>query len=394
MDLAACAAVYRDKLLDDVLPFWLRHSLDRRCGGYFTCLDRRGEVFDTDKFMWLQGRQVWTLAKMYRHIEARAEWLDAARLGAEFIRDHGFDNAGRAYFALGRAGQPYARPCIFSDCFCAMGLAEYAAADGADWARELAFRTYSSVQRWLETKDNPYPKSVAGARPMESMVYDMINVNMSLELASTIDDPAFRRAGLASMDRIGRLFIDRREGRVFEHVAPDGSHPDTFKGRLVMPGHALECLWFLIQAGREWERDDAADAAVAAMPDMLQFGWDAEHGGFHYFMDARGKPPEQLEWDQKLWWVHGEALVALLEAYRATGREEFAAWFQKVHDYTWSHFDDAECGEWYGYLHRRGDPVMTLKGGKWKGCFHVPRTLWRCWQILEDLKGRSDETQS
>lgn len=394
MDIAGYAEFYRDKLLNDVLPFWVRCSPDRECGGYFTCLDRRGEVFDTDKFMWLQGRQVWTLAKMFRHVRPDEQWRELAELGATFIRDHGFDENGRVYFALDRSGRGFASPCIFSDCFCAMGLAEYAAAAGADWARELALKTYRGVQRRLKTKQDPCRRSVPGARPMESMVYDMINVNMSLELASTIDEPIFRERGQASMERILHLFVDRGEGLVFEHVAPDGSHPDTFDGRLVTPGHALECLWFLIDAGRRWQRDDVAAQAVEAIPDMLEFGWDKKYGGFFYFMDARGKPPQQLEWDQKLWWVHAEALVALLMACRQTGRDDFARWFEKIHEYTWKNFHDAEFGEWFGYLSRGGEPTLQLKGGKWKGCFHVPRAIWMCWQILEELAGSSDGNEA
>ncbi len=57
--------LYRDALLQDVLPFWERHSIDREQGGYFTCLDRAGHVFDTDKFVWLQARQVWTFSMLY-----------------------------------------------------------------------------------------------------------------------------------------------------------------------------------------------------------------------------------------------------------------------------------------------------------------------------------------
>ena len=385
MDTARHADFYQTMLLEDVLRFWLDHSLDREHGGYLTCLDRAGRVYDTDKFLWLQGRQVWTLAKMYRCVRPEATWLEAARIGAEFLRDHGRDEAGRFYFSLDRAGRPLTRPCIFSDCFCAMGLAEYAAAAGADWARELAMQTYRNIQAWMGSKPDPQSRYIGGARPMESMVYDMINVNLSLELAATIDDPAFRRSGLTSAERILRLFVDRGEGLVFEHVRPDGSHPDTFAGRLVTPGHALECLWFLIEGGAAWERPDVVAAAVEAMPDVLQFGWDGEHGGLFYFMDARGKPPEQLEWDQKLWWVHGEAMVAVLLAYKHTRRAEFARWFERLHDYAWGHFHDGEHGEWFGYLNRAGDVLLDLKGGKWKGCFHVPRSIWLCWKILEEL---------
>ncbi|MDD2245247.1 MAG: AGE family epimerase/isomerase, partial [Dysgonamonadaceae bacterium] len=47
---------YKSELLEKVLPFWLHKSQDKEFGGYFTCLDREGKVYDTDKFMWLQGR--------------------------------------------------------------------------------------------------------------------------------------------------------------------------------------------------------------------------------------------------------------------------------------------------------------------------------------------------
>jgi N-acylglucosamine 2-epimerase len=86
MDFSALAAQYRDELLSNILPFWLQHSLDREHGGFFTCLDRHGNVYDTDKFVWLQGRQVWTFAMLYNRVEQREprrdEWLETALHGA------------------------------------------------------------------------------------------------------------------------------------------------------------------------------------------------------------------------------------------------------------------------------------------------------------------------
>ena len=98
--------LYEEKLFESVIPFWMKHSLDREHGGYFTCLDRKGGVYDPRKYVWLNGRQVWTLARLYNEVAPRQEWLDAARLGAEFLRDHAFDPQGRCYFSLSREGQP------------------------------------------------------------------------------------------------------------------------------------------------------------------------------------------------------------------------------------------------------------------------------------------------
>ncbi len=156
----------------------------------------------------------------------------------------------------------------------------------------------------------------------------------------------------------------------------------------------------------------------------LEFGWDKEFGGFFYFLDigtylvddtilldararegdtqagavppsADGKPPQQLEWDQKLWWVHGESLVALALAYQMTRKDVYAEWYKKVRasglppywlpqshtflnslfvivvivfvfivvtkvfDYTWKRFPDPQNGEWFGYLNRRGTPPLA-----------------------------------
>ena len=78
-------------------------------------------------------------------------------------------------------------------------------------------------------------------------------------------------------------------------------------------------------------------------------------------------------------------LVALVMGYALTGRRECWQWYEKVHDYAWPRFSDPEHGEWYGYLNRRGEVLLPLKGGKWKGCFHVPRAFYRCWREFEAL---------
>ena len=74
-ELEKYSGLYKDELLDAVIPFWLSHSKDSDSGGYFTCLDRYGKVYDTDKFMWLQGREVWLFAMLYNKVEKKQHWL-------------------------------------------------------------------------------------------------------------------------------------------------------------------------------------------------------------------------------------------------------------------------------------------------------------------------------
>ena len=108
-------------------------------------------------------------------------------------------------------------------------------------------------------------------------------------------------------------------------------------------------------------------------------------------MDSMGKPMQKLEWDQKLWWVHLESAIAMIKGYKLTGNVKCLDWFEKLDSYMWSNFRDDEYPEWYGYLNRRGEVLLPLKGGKWKGCFHVPRGLYQIYTILKSFGSDKQE---
>jgi len=396
---ASLAAQYRDALFHDVIPFWMQHSIDEEGGGFFTCLDRQGRVFDTDKFVWLQGRQIWTFSMLCNELPkvsnelgdsssalTGAEFLKVASHGAEFLRKHGRDSNGNWYFSLDRHGKPLVQPYnIFSDCFAAMGFSQYALASGDVEAREIANRTFENILRRRDNPKGKYNKAVPGTRPMKTISMPMVLANVLLEMEWQLDAEKSEQMLSTCVEEIMRDFFDDNRNLFFERVLPDGSHPDTFDGRLISPGHSMEVCWFLLDAAKRVGDNQLPELLMPIFYSILNFGWDHDHGGLFYYLDIMGKPPQQLEWDQKLWWVHAEALVALIKVYALTRDEDIWRWFVRLHEYTWRHFPDPEYGEWFGYLNRRGEILLNLKGGKWKGCFHVPRALFLCWKALQDL---------
>ncbi|HVU23780.1 MAG TPA: AGE family epimerase/isomerase [Opitutus sp.] len=392
-DFRSLARQYRDALVRDVLPFWENHSPDREHGGYFTCLARDGSVYDTDKFVWLQARQVWTFSSLYQRLEPNPAWLALARSGAEFLRRHAIAGSGDWYFSLTRDGRPLVQPCnIFSDCFGAIACSQFARAAGDDAFRALARAAFDNILRRQANPKGAYNKLVPGTRPAFSLALPMILLNVTQELAWQLEPATVDAVAARCLHDVFALFLDERRLTLHEHVAPDGAKLDTFEGRLLNPGHVLEAMWFIMDLAEERGDRTLADRAVAIALHTLELGWDGEHGGIFYFLDTRGHPPQQLEWDQKLWWVHLETLVALLKGHRLTGSAACWSWFERVHDYAWRHFPDPEFGEWFGYLNRRGEVLLPLKGGKWKGCFHVPRALYLGWRELEQLAGTTVPT--
>src|SRR5579883_2324103 len=151
MDLQHYAEKYRAELLDRVIPFWMNHSLDREHGGYFTCLTRDGRVYDSRKYLWMQGRAVWMLARLYNELEPREEWLDAARLILEFLRSHGRDEHGRYYFSLTPDGKPsfYQRK-PYAAVFAMLGMLEFSKATGDRELRAEALELFWQIRRWIE----------------------------------------------------------------------------------------------------------------------------------------------------------------------------------------------------------------------------------------------------
>ncbi|MEM6612089.1 MAG: AGE family epimerase/isomerase [Cyanobacteria bacterium P01_C01_bin.72] len=378
--------LYRNTLLHNVLPFWSQYSLDRQYGGYFTCLDRAGKVYDTDKFIWLQNRQVWTYSMFYNRLEQNSTWLDIARHGADFLAQYGRDAAGNWYFALDQTGQPLVQPYnIFSDCFAAMAFSQYALASGESAAQEIALQAYNNVLRRQNNPKGKYNKTYPGTRSLKSLALPMILANLSLEMDWLLEGNQLESILAQTVQEIMQDFRDQETGLMYENVTPEGKHLDCFDGRLLNPGHGIEAMWFVMDIARRRNDLDLINQAVDVVLNILEFAWDREYGGIYYFMDAQGLPLHQLEWDQKLWWVHLETLVALLMGFNLTGRPECLEWFEQVHNYTWSHFTDSEHGEWFGYLNCQGELLLNLKGGKWKGCFHVPRALYLCWQQLSVL---------
>lgn len=382
-------AVYRDGLLEDTLPFWIRHAVDRQCGGFLFCLDRDGSVLDTDKPMWLHGRFVWLLATLYATVEPQPEWLELARGGLDFIRRHGFDADGRMFFRVTREGRPVRkRRYLFTEAFTTIALAAYARAAGDERAAAEAGDLFRLILRYHTTPGLLEPKTVPGTRPAKALAMPMILIATAQVLRETTADPLCDEWIGRCVDEIERDFMHPELEAVLETVGPEGEFLGGFDGRLVLPGHAIEAAWFILHESRHRGGDPRlVQLGLTILDWSWRLGWDTQHGGLLYFRDAKGRPPTEYWHDMKFWWPHCEAIIATLLAWHLTGDEKYADWHRHVHDWTYAHFPDPEHGEWHGYLHRDGRLSTPIKGNFWKGPFHVPRMQLYCWKLLEEMRG-------
>ncbi|MAI71912.1 MAG: N-acylglucosamine 2-epimerase [Rhodopirellula sp.] len=377
------AAIYRNGLMEDTMPFWEKHCVDHQHGGFMMAVDQTGKVVDTDKGVWQQGRFTWLLGELYNNVEARDVWLDLARHGADFLLQHCFDASdGRMWFHVTRDGKPIRkRRYAFSESFAAIAFGELAKATGEKHYAEHAVKAFHSfVQHNLEPIDTP-PK-FTDHRQMRSIGFPMITIATAQELRESI---CFADANLwidRSIETIQRFHHKPELNCVMETVGMKGELIDHFDGRTLNPGHAIEGAWFLMWEGAH--RNDSAliESGCQMLDWMWQRGWDSEYGGILYFTDVHGYPVQEYWHDMKFWWPQCEAIIATLLAFQLTGRQKYADWHQKVHQWAYQHFPDSDHGEWFGYLDRTGRVTSTLKGNLWKGPFHLPRMQHICTTIL------------
>ena len=383
--------------------FWLDHGMDHEHGGIYTCLDRTGQVYSTDKSVWMQGRCGWMYAWLCRLYGVRPEWLEASRSCLDFMERYGKnpDAGGRMYFTVTADGRPLRqRRYFYSEAFYAMANAEYygVTGDAACLARaKWAYDTYWALWHGAKDPTGLLPKTIPETRSGRSFGYPMIYLNMTAVMMQA--DPAghvlYAKRAAACVDDILRYHVHPELSCLLENVGPNGEANLAYtEGRIVNPGHDIEGVWFLLEYAKQSGCPELVATAAQIFDRAFAAGWDEEYGGLLYFVDAKGLPPESYEHDMKLWWPHNEALISSLMLFRDTGDERYLDRFYQVFDYCLAHFYDPAYGEWYGYLRRDGKPTMPpCKGSTFKGPFHLPRMLAKVDHLIGELLGEQAGTE-
>jgi len=376
--------------------FWLKNGIDPDNGGIYTCLDREGKVYSTDKSVWMQGRTAWLFSHLCNVYGEKPAWRNAARSCLQFLDEHCFNKSvpGRMYFTVTRDGQPLRqRRYFFSECFYAIACAEYYALAGDEKYLNAGLAAYELVWELLNgliaDPINHPPKVELPERRGRSIGAPMIYMNMS-SVFSRCDpsrEAVYTARALECAEIILNYHMKDEIRATLEVVGMEGEFwKDVSAGRLVNPGHDVECAWFIMELARKTGDGRLRNKALDMMEYAWEAGYDNEYGGLLYFVDALGKPPEAYEHDMKLWWPHNEMLISSLMAFGDTGNEIYLNRFLEIYDYTRQVFYDPEYGDWFGYLRRDGKPTMpAVKGSTYKGPFHLGRMYIMLDKMLEEM---------
>jgi N-acylglucosamine 2-epimerase len=385
------AESYKKDLTEDIMPFWMKYGLDRENGGVYTCVNRDGSLMDTTKSVWFQGRFAFICSFAYNNVEKNLEWLDAAKSTLEFIEKHCFDEQGHMYFSVTAEGKPLRkRRYVFSETFAAIAMSEYALATGDQHWAKRAIQVFEDTQRFLATPGFLPAKFEADVK-LQGHSIVMILINVGSCIRKVVDDPKLTQQIDESIEKLKKYFIHPEFKCLLETVGENGEFIDTNMTRTINPGHCIETSWFIMEEAklRGWDKP-MFDLALQVFDWSWDWGWDKQYGGIINFRDCKNLPPQDYSQDMKFWWPQCETIIASLYAYLGTGDEKYLYRHERISEWTYAHFPDAEYGEWYGYLHRDGTVAQPAKGNLYKGPFHIPRMMIKgymlCQEILKKLE--------
>lgn len=388
---------YKNYLLNGVMSFWEKRTIDHEYGGYFTCFNREGNLTDRTKYIWFQGRQLWMFSNLYNEFKDE-KWQKLAKHGRDFLVKNAYSGDGRWHYQLSQEGKiEKSTVSIFTDLFVLSGLAEYAKAINSDEDIDLIKETYSSICRNI---NNPEFKDIY--HNVWHPDYDRHGLYMiSLIVAPIVGEILGREVTKPFIDeclyKILYVFAKDEHEVLLEVVGRNGEFINNSEGRISYPGHTFESCWAAILEGRRRNDKSIIDRALKIYEWGYRWGYDKEYGGIYSYIDIGNPTPAQFDWnketnmswDDKNFWVNAEALAISAVAYGSKRDMNNLLKFIDLSDWTYQKFFDKVYGEWYTELYRDGSIKLSDKGTLWKAAYHVPRSLMIVMKEMNLLKNLS-----
>lgn len=396
-DFQKLSAQYQQALLQQVVPFWLKHSQDGKCGGYFDLLSATGEVIEGDKFVATQAQQVWAFSWLYNTLDGHRAWLDHARHGAQFLSQFAHDDSLTCYAQLDRRGRPVAPSVdLVPDCLSVMAYAQFHRATGEDEWAMLAKQVFAQLlQRW-ETLRNEQAATLGGFRTVRHLSEPIALLKATLEMKPLLDEETGKQTIDGIVLELLHEFVDRRTDTLREYVLPDGAFMNTPEGRRLNVGLTFQTASLLLDLYAETVTQKTSLTSLVNRKTATQIvgwclhvceqAWDEATAGLNQYTDLKQQPLIFPDWQQKWAWVHLEAIAVLLKGYIHTQHPDCLKWFQRIHDYTFGHFPDPKLTGWHLAVDSHGQSLISARALPTVGCFSLIRCLAESAKTLVSCK--------
>jgi mannobiose 2-epimerase len=330
--------------------------------------------------------------------DPQRSYLEAARLGYEFIRDHFYDTANGGYFtSTDLTGNPLERrKSLYAQSFVIFAFLEYHRASADPRARSEAMDLFRLLQKkahdgrnngWFEHFEENWTvitEPYAGQYVIEVPGLKSANAHLHWMEALTalykeMPDARVKQALAESIEVNQRYFYPKEPGKSSFHRHFDWRPVSAFSSQGLSYGHNVEFAWLMVEAQKALGRAPSWDHFYAHIDHALKFGFDHERGGVH----DRGYGDRPASRTDKIWWVQAEMMAALTDAIRNHVRPDYGQALEKLNHFVWSFMVDPRDGIWLDTVAADGAIVSKAKANNWKAAYHDVRAMVKFYETFE-----------
>lgn len=382
------------ELLGNILPFWLKYSIDSEHGGFHGRITNDLHIDPlAHKGLILNARILWTFSKAYR-VYRDERYLQTAERAYKYLLQHFWDpEFGGVYWMVDYQGKPLEeKKRIYGQAFTVYALAEYASVCSEKGPIQKAMALHRLIEEashdaancgYFETYERDWTLA-AEQRLSEVDMDEKKSMNTHLHMLEAYANLLRRSDDLLLRKRLRellRIFLDRIIDPQVHHFRMFFDEAWHDRSRWLSFGHDIDGSWLICEAaevlGDPAILREAKSEAVQMAQAVYEQALDSD-GGLLY----EGRGHEIIDSD-KHWWPQAEAVVGFLNAYELTSSGHFLKASERSWEFIEAHIIDQQHGEWFWKVSRDGTPSSDkCKVDPWKCPYHNSRA---CFEVMERL---------
>jgi mannobiose 2-epimerase len=387
----------RGELLENILPFWMKHVPDEKYGGFFGKISNALAVDErAPKGLILNARILWTFSAAHRFSPDPA-FMQTADRAFDYLMKYFWDRGQDGFFwMVDFQGNPLNdKKKIYGQAFVVYALAEYHQAGGSSSALENARRLFRLIEDRGYDPDHTgyfetYERDWTLAKDLRLSEKDMneaksMNTHLHLMEAYTNlfrawKDPLLEKRLEGLILNFRDRIIDRKSDRLVSFFN-EAWEP---RSDVVSFGHDIEASWLLCEAadilGNPALIKEMRGFAIRMAGAVYDRGRDGD-GSLFYEADPSG-----IIDSDKHFWVQGEGVVGFLNACQLSGSERFLEAAGLCWEFIQKHLVDRKFGDWLYRVDKEGKPYLEVpKVSEWKCPYHSSRMCMEAISRLEKI---------
>ncbi len=372
--------------VDSCASFWLK-VYDDQYGGFYTNVNKTGNIYNTNKHMITQTRNAYGMVRAYM-LTGNSDYLEKASATLNFMYNYAWDkNYGGWFGLMDKEGNPSnvnENKTAFNQHYALLGIAAFYEATLDPQHKTWLDSGYQHLENkfWDNRKDyqgyydyTKYDGSSPANKSFNATV-DAITTHLLYLYLMTGEQQYLDKLSLIA-DQIDNHLINSMSAQKIGFAEKYNSDWDINESEtLTIMGHVLKTSWCLGRLYQVSSKQQYLDNALLLFNHVIdEGGYDHDNGG--PYKDFDRKTGNMMMWGisdtAKAWWQMEQAVTAGLINYSITNDPFYLQIADETTDFFMKYFVDHENGEVYADRDKYGNKIEQwgeTKGNDWKAGYH------------------------